>query len=132
MDSKTAGALLNEFYSLVDYTKPSFQISLFAIAFNPTAWNYVARNGTRLSLQHFYFCRAGFFHLVNDVLSLDNGSLTEVSLQSIETRPSRSSLAATRAMERTSSPSSSSRLESYVTTCAFCEPWTPGKLPAHQ
>ncbi|KJA22618.1 hypothetical protein HYPSUDRAFT_138836 [Hypholoma sublateritium FD-334 SS-4] len=47
MDSKTAGALLNEFYSLVDYTKPSFQISVFAIAFNPTAWNFVARNEYR-------------------------------------------------------------------------------------
>lgn len=50
MDSKTAGALLNEFYSLVDYTKPSFQVSLLAIVFNPTAWNFVARNGTR----HFH------------------------------------------------------------------------------
>ena len=70
MDSKTAGALLNEFYSLVDYTKPSFQISLFSIAFNPTAWNYVARNGTRPSLtcNISIFAEAAFFRLVDHVL----------------------------------------------------------------
>lgn len=45
MDSKTVEAVLREFYSLVDYTKPSFQLSVLAIAFNPTAWNIVARNG---------------------------------------------------------------------------------------
>ncbi|KAF9476627.1 phospholipid methyltransferase [Pholiota conissans] len=47
MDSKTVEAVVQEFYSLVDYTKPSFQISLLAIAFNPTAWNIVARNEYR-------------------------------------------------------------------------------------
>ena len=125
MDSKTAGALLNEFYSLVDYTKPSFQISLFSIAFNPTAWNYVARNGTRLTCNISIFAEMRSlpsFASSTMFLSLDNGSLTKVSLQSIETRPSRNSSAATHAMERTSSPSSSSRLESYVTTCAFYQP----------
>lgn len=53
MDSKTIDALVHEFLSLVDYTKPSFQISLLAIAFNPTAWNIVARNG--MLLLQFYF-----------------------------------------------------------------------------
>ncbi|KAF8200304.1 phospholipid methyltransferase-domain-containing protein [Pholiota molesta] len=47
MDSKTVEAVLREFYSLVDYTKPSFQLSVLAIAFNPTAWNIVARNEYR-------------------------------------------------------------------------------------
>ena len=32
--------------SSVDWSKDSLYISIFAIAFNPTAWNIVARNGT--------------------------------------------------------------------------------------
>lgn len=34
----------------VDTSKKSFWVSLFAIAFNPTAWNIVARNGESLGL----------------------------------------------------------------------------------
>lgn len=30
---------------LVDFSKPSLYYSLASIAFNPTAWNIVARNG---------------------------------------------------------------------------------------
>ncbi|KAF8949973.1 phospholipid methyltransferase-domain-containing protein [Flammula alnicola] len=47
MDSKNVDALLTQFYSLVDYNKASFKIALLAIAFNPTAWNIVARNEYR-------------------------------------------------------------------------------------
>jgi len=46
MDSKNAGTLLAQFHSLVDVNKTSLHIALLAIAFNPTAWNIVARNGT--------------------------------------------------------------------------------------
>ena len=31
--------------SIIDVSKPSLLISVAAIAFNPTAWNIVARNG---------------------------------------------------------------------------------------
>ncbi|KAF8900499.1 phospholipid methyltransferase-domain-containing protein [Gymnopilus junonius] len=47
MDSKNIDALLNQFHSLVDVNRTSLLISLFAIAFNPTAWNIVARNEYR-------------------------------------------------------------------------------------
>ncbi|KAH9476783.1 Phosphatidyl-N-methylethanolamine N-methyltransferase [Psilocybe cubensis] len=41
MDSKS---LVTQFQSLVDVNKTSLYISLLSIAFNPTAWNIVARN----------------------------------------------------------------------------------------
>ncbi|KAF5329747.1 hypothetical protein D9619_009173 [Psilocybe cf. subviscida] len=44
MDSKTVEAAVSQFFSLVDYNKTSFKLSILAIAFNPTAWNIVARN----------------------------------------------------------------------------------------
>ncbi|KAF8153927.1 phospholipid methyltransferase-domain-containing protein [Crassisporium funariophilum] len=47
MDSKNIDALLTQFHSLVDINKTSLALSLFAIAFNPTAWNIVARNEYR-------------------------------------------------------------------------------------
>jgi len=42
MSFKNVDSLL----SLVDFNQTSLLISLAAIAFNPTAWNIVARNGT--------------------------------------------------------------------------------------
>ena len=45
MISKSLDALVNLFNSSVDLDQPSLAISLLAIAFNPTAWNIVARNG---------------------------------------------------------------------------------------
>jgi len=33
----------------IDFSKPSLLYSLASIAFNPTAWNIVARNGERSS-----------------------------------------------------------------------------------
>ena len=46
MDSKNIDVLLTQFHSLVDVNKTSLLLSILAIAFNPTAWNIVARNGT--------------------------------------------------------------------------------------
>ena len=36
---------MSSLLSYVDTSKPSLWITLFAITFNPTAWNIVARNG---------------------------------------------------------------------------------------
>lgn len=49
MDSKTVETAISQFFSLVDYNKTSFKLSILAIVFNPTAWNIVARNGIYLS-----------------------------------------------------------------------------------
>ncbi|PPR02531.1 hypothetical protein CVT24_001957 [Panaeolus cyanescens] len=40
-------AILSQFDKLVDFNKTSLTISLLSIAFNPTAWNIVARNEYR-------------------------------------------------------------------------------------
>ncbi|KAF9040051.1 phospholipid methyltransferase [Panaeolus papilionaceus] len=40
-------AILSRFDKLVDFNKTSLTLSLLAIAFNPTAWNIVARNEYR-------------------------------------------------------------------------------------
>lgn len=45
--------------SYVDTSKPSLWIALLAIAFNPTAWNIVARNGEpslRMHVEYFMNC----------------------------------------------------------------------------
>ena len=39
-------ASLADLSTIVDFSKQSLLISAAAIAFNPTAWNIVARNGT--------------------------------------------------------------------------------------
>ena len=43
---KQADTLVARYSPLVDLTKSSLAICLLSIAFNPTAWNIVARNGT--------------------------------------------------------------------------------------
>ena len=45
MVSKSLDAVVDLFNSSVDLNQKSLTISLLAIAFNPTAWNIVARNG---------------------------------------------------------------------------------------
>jgi phosphatidylethanolamine N-methyltransferase len=45
MVSKSLDVVVNLFNSSVDLNQKSLAISLLAIAFNPTAWNIVARNG---------------------------------------------------------------------------------------
>ena len=42
---KQADTLVARYSPLVDITKSSLAICLLSIAFNPTAWNIVARNG---------------------------------------------------------------------------------------
>jgi len=45
MVSQSLDAVVDLFNSSVDLNQKSLTISLLAIAFNPTAWNIVARNG---------------------------------------------------------------------------------------
>lgn len=42
--------MATDFSSLIDLSQPTLWASVLAIAFNPTAWNIVARNGTSLLL----------------------------------------------------------------------------------
>jgi len=55
MTSKSLDALVNLFNSSVDLNQQSLTISLLAIAFNPTAWNIVARNGAGPHMSTFIF-----------------------------------------------------------------------------
>lgn len=50
---ESSKVVLSALPSYIDTSKTSLWISVFAIAFNPIAWNIIARNGTQLVLFHY-------------------------------------------------------------------------------
>lgn len=121
--------LIKNFGSFVDLDKKSLTISLLSIAFNPTAWNIVARNGKRSRSFFREFWKAStllWFLFLYEIYGLTYSTLS-LSKQNTKIRPSRVSLVGTRAMDVISWLFSSSRLGSWGITCTYIRIWKEKK-----
>jgi hypothetical protein len=92
-------SLVDLFNSSVDLNQKSLTISLLAIAFNPTAWNIVARNGAG----PICLVSSTWMRFVDNFLTCVNARLTHKQ-QNTGTKLSRDFLEGIHVMDVISSP----------------------------